>query len=219
MASGWDTFELLFSCQVCFEEFEEDGAHVPRLLPCTHTLCHNCIGRLIQENRIECPECREKHEAKNEEKSFPQNKYILTQIKRKSSQGQPKIVFTEKGEEPSNLDLLPMCQVCYEDFEQHGAHVPRLLPCTHTLCHACIGRLIQQNKILCPECRQKHEAKYEEKSFPQNKFLLIQILRSQMAKEELAYQDARKYGTSKNKRVKLNLIAHNTVRLIGNAPC
>ena len=88
MAGAPRSLELLLSCQVCFEDFEEDGDHIPRLLPCTHTLCHTCVGQLIQENKIECPECRQKHEAKKEEKSFPQNKYIVTQIKRKSSQEQ-----------------------------------------------------------------------------------------------------------------------------------
>ena len=88
MAEAPRSLELLLSCQVCFEDFEEDGHHIPRLLPCTHTLCHTCVGQLIQENKIECPECREKHEAENKEKSFPQNKYILTQIKRKSSKEQ-----------------------------------------------------------------------------------------------------------------------------------
>ena len=83
MAEAPKSLELLLSCQVCFEEFTEDGAHVPRLLPCTHTLCHSCIGRMIQDRKLECPECRVKHEAKNEEKSFPQNKYILSQLKRK----------------------------------------------------------------------------------------------------------------------------------------
>ena len=88
MAEAPRSLELLLQCQVCFEDFEDDGAHVPRMLPCTHTLCHTYIGRLIQEGMTECPECRQKHEAKKEEKSFPQNKYILTQIKMKSAQEQ-----------------------------------------------------------------------------------------------------------------------------------
>ena len=99
MAGAPRSLELLLSCQVCFEDFEEDGDHVPRLLPCTHTLCHTCIGQLIQEGTIECPECREKHEAKVKEKSFPMNKYILTQINRKSSQEQSTAYEFQKCEE------------------------------------------------------------------------------------------------------------------------
>ena len=129
MAEAARSLELLLQCQVCFQDFGEDGAHVPRLLPCTHTLCHSCIGRLIQEDTIECPECRKKHEAKNEEKSFPQNKYILTQIKRKSTQEQPKAHEFQKCEEHGkelNLFCLdqkcnkPICRTCLK--KEHKKH-------------------------------------------------------------------------------------------------
>ena len=129
MAEAPRSLELLLQCQICFEEFEEDGGHVPRLLPCTHTLCHTCIGQLIQGNKIECPECREKHEAKKEEKSFPQNKYILTQIKRKSTQEQPKAhEFQKCKEHGKELNLFcldsecskPICRTCLK--KQHKKH-------------------------------------------------------------------------------------------------
>ena len=74
----------LLSCTVCFEEFEKDGNHIPRLLPCTHTLCETCVKQLIRDNRLECPECRTEHGADDKEKSFPQNKYLLMHIMRKS---------------------------------------------------------------------------------------------------------------------------------------
>ena len=77
-----DTHNLLL-CTICLEEFEESGEHIPRLLPCTHTLCEVCVKQLIYNQNMECPECRTKHSAKNEEKSFPQNKYLLMLIKRK----------------------------------------------------------------------------------------------------------------------------------------
>ena len=72
----------LVSCQICMEEFVVDGDHVPRLLPCTHTLCDTCVKQLIRNEKLDCPECRTTHEATGKEKSFPQNKYLLTQIRR-----------------------------------------------------------------------------------------------------------------------------------------
>ena len=114
MAAAPDSLEEILSCQVCFEDFEEDGAHVPRLLPCTHTLCHTCIGQLIQGDKIECPECREKHEAKKEEKSFPQNKYILVHMKRRTPKLQRDQSQTEKcrehGKELNIFCKEPGCQ-------------------------------------------------------------------------------------------------------------
>ena len=127
MAEVPRSLELFFQCQVCFDEFQQDGSHVPRLLPCTHTLCHTCISHLIQGNKIECPECREKHEAKNEEKSFPQNKYILTQIKRKSAEEQPKAHEFQKCEvHGKDLNLfcldpecnVPICRTCLKNLHK-----------------------------------------------------------------------------------------------------
>ena len=83
MAGKMDSLQESLSCPVCFEEFEENGGHVPRLLPCSHTLCHTCIGQWIRNNRLDCPTCRMKHEARNEEINFPQNKYILTMMRRR----------------------------------------------------------------------------------------------------------------------------------------
>ena len=120
MAEAPRSLELLLSCQVCFEEFTEDVDHVPRLLPCTHTLCHTCIGQLIQGKNIECPECRKKHEAKSEEKSFPQNKYLLNQIKKKPN-AQPS--------RPSQ----------FETCERHGEELN--LFCTESRCRKAICRL------------------------------------------------------------------------------
>ena len=114
MAKAPDSLEEILSCQVCFEEFTEDGDHVPRILPCSHTLCHTCTSQLIHGTRIECPECRKEHEAKNEEKSFPHNKYILVQMKRRAPKLQKDHSQPEKciehGKELNIFCKEPGCQ-------------------------------------------------------------------------------------------------------------
>ena len=76
------------SCPVCFETYQETGSHVPRLLPCTHTVCESCIRALIRGKfALSCPECREEHPVHSGVKTFTQNKYILTHLQRQVTQG------------------------------------------------------------------------------------------------------------------------------------
>ena len=130
MASRQDSLQHLLSCVVCLEEFEEDGDYIPRLLPCTHTLCEICVKQLIRNNKIECPECRAKHEAPREAKSFPQNKYLLIQVKRKSCNVGEVKPDREKKElcEEHRKELVlfcneeeckkPICLVCLKKFHK-----------------------------------------------------------------------------------------------------
>ena len=75
------------NCPVCFEVYAETGSHIPRLLPCTHTVCELCIQQLIQgKQALHCPECRVRHPVHNGVKTFAQNKYILTHLKRQTIQ-------------------------------------------------------------------------------------------------------------------------------------
>ena len=68
-------------CQVCFESYEENGEHLPRILPCAGLICEKCIAELLDGSSIDCPECGAKHAAKNGVKSFPQT--VLPRAKRK----------------------------------------------------------------------------------------------------------------------------------------
>ena len=136
MAKNGDVLAQMLSCVVCMEDYDEDG-HIPRLLPCTHTLCENCVKQLIRNQRLECPECRAKHDEKNEEKSFPQNKYLLVQIRKKKTdtkEDQPVLDQCKKhGKELVLYCLEEVCQTpicvsclkadhkrCEENSEKHG---------------------------------------------------------------------------------------------------
>ena len=79
---GTEEVNDLTQCPVCFESYEEDGDHIPRILPCHCTLCQACIGKLLKNNALECPQDRQKHKAERGVKSFSQNKYIVAYLKR-----------------------------------------------------------------------------------------------------------------------------------------
>ena len=82
-----DELTDLTQCPVCFEEYQLDGYRVPKILPCSHTLCEKCLETLIRNNKVDCPECRIKHQAAAGRTSFPQNKYIIAHIKTQRNEG------------------------------------------------------------------------------------------------------------------------------------
>ena len=143
MTTGSDNLEGILSCQVCFEDFEPDGAHVPRLLPCTHTLCHTCIGQLIKGDMIECPECRDKYDSKKDEKSFPQNKYILFQMKKttpKLQRDQSRIEKCREHEKELNI-------FCKEP------------ECQRIICRTCLSHEHKKHEVVEVEERRTNRTK------------------------------------------------------------
>ena len=124
-----DSFEYILTCQICLEDFEETGEHVPRLLPCSHTLCQGCLKELIEVNVLECPECRKKHGVfGNGVKTFPQNKYILAHIRKKEAD----IVKNDQMSE-----TLSQC-------EEHGKEL--VLYCQECLISICLPCLTRNHR-------------------------------------------------------------------------
>ena len=99
---------------------------MPRILPCSHSLCEKCLKQLIQGRFVICPECRNKHRAGNKERTFPQNKYILTNIRRKKEEDEPAKAMKICGDHGKELSLYckkcltSICQRCLSRF--HRGH-------------------------------------------------------------------------------------------------
>ena len=140
MASNVDGPDLL-SCQVCFDNFEEAGDHVPRILPCSHTLCEKCVKDLVRNNTLKCPECRKKHRAENKEKSFPQNKYLLAQIQMNKSNSKEKKNETNRCEKHGK-ELILFC------FEQK---------CQKAICTSCLNVDHKKHEVIEIQEREKEE--------------------------------------------------------------
>ena len=172
-----DSLEYAFTCQVCFEDFKETGDHVPRLLPCTHTLCETCVGQLIRRDTMQCPECRQKHRATKKEKSFPQNKYILVNIKKRPisieenfvSPKQPDFDLCEKHNRPRSL-------YCVEDL------------CQKLICHFCLKDEHRSHEF--EEAQQIIEEKY--KNFIEHVDSLTESLLFNKEKLLMVKKDAKK---------------------------
>ena len=108
---GLSSMSDITNCPICFELYQENGEHIPRILPCHHTLCESCVTNAIKENSIQCPECRVSYQVDNGVTTFPQNKYILGLITVKA--GEAKLSQPEKPcEEHSNKELSLYCNDC-----------------------------------------------------------------------------------------------------------
>ena len=93
-------------CRVYLEEYEDSGPHIPRILPCTLPVCEWCLIQLLGEGTtLKCPECRARHAAPNREKTFPQNKYLLTLIKLRDTES--------SGSEEESDEVRIVLYLCY----------------------------------------------------------------------------------------------------------
>ncbi|KAK3105951.1 hypothetical protein FSP39_009404 [Pinctada imbricata] len=54
---------VFLQCKICTKIFDDDENH-PRLLPCLHTVCFECVKSHINGGKITCPVCKEDHQAK-----------------------------------------------------------------------------------------------------------------------------------------------------------
>ena len=66
-------------CCICLEQLQLLGDKRPKLLPCTHTVCLQCLKQRSKgRSRIQCPECCAFHIVpKGNAKEFQTNRYIL----------------------------------------------------------------------------------------------------------------------------------------------
>ena len=116
--------EDLASCSVCSRGFRAKGDRVPRLLPCSHTVCERCVrGKLLKKYSLDCPQCGEVHAARNGMESFPSNRYILMYIRSKLEKQESRRSCVEHGREKNlfcNNCKVPICVLCLKD--EHKGH-------------------------------------------------------------------------------------------------
>ena len=159
--------EQYLSCQICYEDFKEDDDHVPRILPCFHTLCGKCIKGMIKESKLTCPECREEHEAKTEEKSFQQNKYILAQISREKN---------DKKDDYPKMDICPQHKKEIIFFcEEEG--------CKKYICRTCLTKEHKKHDFI--EIEEKNKGAFLNKIETTKQGLLKKIAILTKAKEDV----------------------------------
>ena len=188
MAAAPSSLDNYLSCQVCFEHFQEDGDHIPRILPCHHTACEKCVKEMIRGNKIICPECREEHEAKKQEKSFQHNKYIVVQMSRKKK--------IEKEE-------VPKVEICAE----HGKEIIFFCEeesCKIYICRTCLTKEHRKHNFIEIEEKKKEEliknTGNTKKDLKEKIVILSQAKNELFEKTQVTVNDLRKAQEEMNKK-------------------
>lgn len=48
-----------------------------------------------------------------------------------------------------------ICAICTKEFDEE-IYIPRVLPCLHTFCQACMKKILKQNLLVCPFCKVEY---------------------------------------------------------------
>lgn len=57
--------ETMCECSICCHTYD-DECHVPKVLPCQHTFCTECLTKHCRRRRLKCPLCNQDHNIKSE---------------------------------------------------------------------------------------------------------------------------------------------------------
>ena len=124
-----DSLDYILECPICNEDFSLEGEHIPRILPCTHSLCEKCIEGILRQNPegheiLRCPECKMKHRTPKGAKSFTQNKYVLSFVRKRPEKRNVEMCGIHGREITifcNDVDCQKaICNLCM--FEEHREH-------------------------------------------------------------------------------------------------
>ena len=115
----------LFECSVCFNDMLERS---PRIVPCLHSFCTECLQQLINNNKINCPTCREVTELKSNDVKELKVNFNLHQMK-EQMEGQKE----KEQEKPlPGTKTKSLCQICHQTEA-----IFKCKDCPHLLCEPC----------------------------------------------------------------------------------
>ena len=145
------------TCPVCFELYKK-----PKYLPCHHTYCVECLGKLVVQSNITCPECRKTSVVPSGGvKQLPHNFFIQNLV--------DEIVLKHRmeGEEEAKCDHCTSNDPVKAKCEDCGEFL-----CNHCLEHHKYSKEYQNhNLILLNEVQSKKESITIK---PKSKFALCQ---------------------------------------------
>ncbi|XP_077970585.1 uncharacterized protein LOC120327809 [Styela clava] len=61
LVQAQEAVEDLLECTICMNPYEASGPRTPKMLPCQHVFCLDCIKNIAERRRLVCPTCRAVH--------------------------------------------------------------------------------------------------------------------------------------------------------------
>lgn len=97
------------TCPVCYQLFKN-----PKYLPCYHSYCEECLGKMKVESKILCPECRKEATVpeggvKNFENNFFINRLVDQLVLNRKMEGEEEVKCDECEEDESAVAYCPDC--------------------------------------------------------------------------------------------------------------
>jgi hypothetical protein len=121
-------FVLLGECYVC-KHLKSDN----RILsPCRHSLCFDCLHRLIEDNNLQCPECKQIFEINGEANSFGNDLRKDSLVDLLNALPFPKdlakeVLMCESCSTNAATVWCDHCKVSYCDVDDKFVHKPKVL--------------------------------------------------------------------------------------------
>ncbi|KAK7040237.1 hypothetical protein SK128_020098, partial [Halocaridina rubra] len=120
-------------CNICLELYDENIR--PRSLPCGHSYCVDCIGKLIKRNLLECPTCKKSHRASSP-LDFPINfgmEAVISNLryvrKQKATKKSERVTFTKQPGNASDklMSIFKEQKESLREQIRHSKHLQRQL--------------------------------------------------------------------------------------------
>ncbi|XP_048377221.1 E3 ubiquitin-protein ligase TRIM56-like [Stegostoma tigrinum] len=109
----------ILNCKICLETMEQ-----PKMLPCQHTYCQECLRKLVKADKIMCPECRVVVDVSAGISSLKTNFHINSLLD---------IFKSPAKEEKKEL----VCSLCPQGWSVKNSAVAQCISCSSYLCRAC----------------------------------------------------------------------------------
>ena len=114
-------------CPICKEKFNQ-GSRLPKILPCGHTICLNCIPLIYANNVLHCPEDNSEFAVAEEE--LKTNFIVFNSIEEPAVQ-----LKCCNGHELEPLREGPVmkCEKCFKKRTEYC----KCSPCVYIVCKLC----------------------------------------------------------------------------------